>query len=131
MSTKGRSYYALNYIVTAPNVSKAVVCSADEDAKRILETESTNRSLLKELEQVKSSLKETEKNLRACDQQKSGFQGQLRRTLLSLSTVMKDLQSVVPNVRSNLKHYALKLSLIIKLFCFVKYVFFHCIFLCI
>lgn len=79
-------------------VSKAVFFIAEEDAKHISEMESTNRSLMRELEQVKSSLKDTEKNLRACEQQKSSYLEQLRRTLLSLSTVMKDLQSVVPNV---------------------------------
>ncbi|KAF5900921.1 cell division cycle and apoptosis regulator protein 1 isoform X1, partial [Clarias magur] len=69
----------------------------EEDAKHISEAESTNRSLMRELEQVKSNLREMEKNLRSCEQQRSCYQQQLRSTLLSLGTVMKDLQKVLPD----------------------------------
>uniref|UniRef100_A0A8B9LK73 Cell division cycle and apoptosis regulator protein 1 n=1 Tax=Astyanax mexicanus TaxID=7994 RepID=A0A8B9LK73_ASTMX len=70
----------------------------DEDAKHMSEVESTNRSLMRELDQVKNNLKETEKSLRASEQQKSVYLQQLNSSLSSLSTVMKDLQSVLPNV---------------------------------
>uniref|UniRef100_A0A8B9LDK9 Cell division cycle and apoptosis regulator protein 1 n=1 Tax=Astyanax mexicanus TaxID=7994 RepID=A0A8B9LDK9_ASTMX len=69
----------------------------DEDAKHMSEVESTNRSLMRELDQVKNNLKETEKSLRASEQQKSVYLQQLNSSLSSLSTVMKDLQSVLPN----------------------------------
>ncbi|XP_062852153.1 cell division cycle and apoptosis regulator protein 1 [Trichomycterus rosablanca] len=68
----------------------------DVDAKHIAELESANQGLTRELEQVKASLKETEKNLQACEQQKNSYQHHLHSTLSSLSTVMKDLQSALP-----------------------------------
>ncbi|KAK2896512.1 hypothetical protein QQF64_005989 [Cirrhinus molitorella] len=67
----------------------------EDDSKHIAELEATNRSLQRELEEVKNNLRETENNLRASDQQKGSYEQQLHSTVSSLDTIMKELQGVL------------------------------------
>ncbi|RXN24831.1 cell division cycle and apoptosis regulator 1 isoform X1 [Labeo rohita] len=67
----------------------------EEDSKHIAELEAANRTLQRELEEVKSNLRETEDNLRASDQQKGSYEQQLHSTVSSLDTIMKELQGVL------------------------------------
>ncbi|XP_048863944.1 cell division cycle and apoptosis regulator protein 1 isoform X3 [Brienomyrus brachyistius] len=67
----------------------------EEDAKAISQLESANSSLLREVEELKSSLAQTQKNLAATEETQSCLQDQLQKTVCSLTTVMKELQGVL------------------------------------
>ncbi|XP_076830454.1 cell division cycle and apoptosis regulator protein 1 [Brachyhypopomus gauderio] len=69
----------------------------DEDAKHMSELDSTNSSLMRELEQAKASVKDTEKSLKASEQQRTSYQQQLRSTQASLSALVKELHTILPN----------------------------------
>lgn len=67
----------------------------DEDAKHISHLETTNRSLTRELEDVKARLAQTEGNLSATEQKKSSFEDQLHKTVTNLNGAIKELQGVL------------------------------------
>lgn len=73
-------------------------CFPEEDAKHVTELEAANRSLSRELEDLRSRLCSTEGSLRSTQEQRASFHQQLRKTSASLSAVMKDLQSVLTKV---------------------------------
>uniref|UniRef100_A0AAY4ET01 Cell division cycle and apoptosis regulator protein 1 n=1 Tax=Denticeps clupeoides TaxID=299321 RepID=A0AAY4ET01_9TELE len=70
----------------------------EEDVKRIVELETTNRNLLRDLENAKNTLCETEASLKATEQRKTCFEDQLQKAATSLNGVMKELQSVLRKV---------------------------------
>ncbi|KAJ8248542.1 hypothetical protein GJAV_G00243120 [Gymnothorax javanicus] len=67
----------------------------DEDAKHILDLETTNRNLMRDLEDVKSRLSQTEGTLTATEQTKSSYGEQLHKTVADLTGVIQELQSVL------------------------------------
>nr|XP_009305515.1 cell division cycle and apoptosis regulator protein 1 isoform X3 [Danio rerio] len=69
----------------------------EEDSKHLSELEAANRSLQKELDDVKNTLRETESKLTASDQRKGRFEQQLHSTVSSLDTIKKELQGVLAN----------------------------------
>ncbi|XP_067278620.1 cell division cycle and apoptosis regulator protein 1 isoform X2 [Pseudorasbora parva] len=69
----------------------------EEDSKHMSEIEAANRSLQRELDEVKNNLRETENNLRASDQQKGSYKQQLHSTVSNLDNIMKEIQGVLSN----------------------------------
>ncbi|XP_061084037.1 cell division cycle and apoptosis regulator protein 1 isoform X1 [Conger conger] len=67
----------------------------DEDAKHILHLETTNRSLVCELDELKTKLAQTEGSLTATEETKSLFEDQLNKTVSDLNGVIKELQGVL------------------------------------
>ncbi|XP_023678342.1 cell division cycle and apoptosis regulator protein 1 [Paramormyrops kingsleyae] len=83
----------------------------EEDAKVTSQLESANGNLLREVEELKSSLGQTQRTLATTEETQSCLQDQLQKTVCSLTTVMKELQGVlrkdlpeeesVPKVQTN------------------------------
>ena len=82
-----------------------MLCSlADEDAKVKAQLEQANKALSKELEEVKTTLGQTEQNLKAEEEQKTTYHSQISKTCNSLMTTVKGLMSVMTKVHHFEKH---------------------------
>lgn len=82
-------------LLTSPLLSLVL---PEEDAKHLTELEASNRTLTRELEELRGRLSSTEGSLRSAEEQKACFHQQLHKTVASLNGVMKDLQTVLAKV---------------------------------
>lgn len=67
----------------------------DEDAKVKGQLEQANKSLSRELEEVKSTLSQTEQTLKAAEEQKTIYHEQMSRSATSLMSTVKGLMAVL------------------------------------
>lgn len=67
----------------------------DEDAKVKAQVEQANKTLIRELEEVKGTLSQTEQTLKAADEQKTIYHNQINKTSNTLTSSVKELLAVL------------------------------------
>lgn len=79
--------------------SNAVLCLIpEEDAKVKAQLEQANKILSKELEEVKSTLSQTEQSLKMVEEQKTIYHDQISKTSKTLMSTFKGLLAVLNKV---------------------------------
>lgn len=72
---------------------------SDEDSKVKAQVEQANTALSKELEEVKSTLSNTEQTLKVTDEQRNIYLDQISQTSNTLTSAVKELLAVLKKVQ--------------------------------
>ncbi len=93
-------FLLLTALYNRPSSSNCVVrLIPEEDAKAKAQLEQANKALSRELEEVKSTLSQTEETLKAVEEQKTIYHDQIIKTSNTLMSSVKGLLAVLKKVR--------------------------------